>query len=92
MLSILEQYINDPIAGLNIRWDRLDDCYSSSEAIEKALFQKLDSFPRINSKDNTKLRDLSDLLMDINAAKNAGELPGLSYLDTPRRVDAIVLK
>lgn len=92
MPSILQQYINDPIAGLNMLWDRLDDCYSSSEATEKALFQKLDSFPRINSKDNTKLRDLSDLLMEINAAKNAGELPGLSYLDTPRGVDAIVQK
>ncbi|KAK7882975.1 hypothetical protein WMY93_029149 [Mugilogobius chulae] len=85
-------HINHPDLGLQMIWKRLDDCYGSSEVIEKALFQKLDSFPKLNNKDYSKLRDLGDLLMEVNAAKTDGDLPGLSYLDTPRGVNAIVQK
>lgn len=85
-------HISHPAAGLKMIWNRLDECYGSAEVIEKALFQRLDSFPRISNKDFSKLRDLSDLLMELDVARVAGDLPGLSYLDTARGVNPIVQK
>ena len=43
-------------------------------------------------KDPHKLRDLGDLLLELEAAKMDGYLPGLSYLDTSRGVAPIVDK
>ncbi|XP_014829410.1 PREDICTED: uncharacterized protein LOC106907997 [Poecilia mexicana] len=85
-------HINQPAKGLNMIWNRLDASYGASEAIEKALFERLDRFPKIGNKDHTKLQDLSDLLMELDAAKAEGDLPGLSYLDTPRGVHAVAQK
>lgn len=56
------------------------------------MFSKLDSFPKISNKDYSKLRELSDLLMELDAAKAEGDLPGLSYLDTARGINPIVQK
>lgn len=44
--------------------------------IENALFKRLDSFPRLDSKDNIKLRELGDLLMELLSAKEDEYLPG----------------
>ncbi len=60
--------------------------------IESALFMRLDNFPRLSPKDNVKLRELADLLMEILAAKGDAYLPGLAYLDTPRGINPIVEK
>ncbi|KAL7831265.1 hypothetical protein SRHO_G00307680 [Serrasalmus rhombeus] len=73
-------------------WSRLNKWYGSAKIVKKALFQKLESFPRISNKDYSKLRDLSDLLMELNAAKAEGDLPGLFYLNTARGVNPIVQK
>lgn len=48
--------------------------------MENALFKRLDSFPHLSPRDNTKLRELSDLLLELLAAKNEGYFPGLAYL------------
>lgn len=56
--------------------------YSAPEFIEGALFNKLFGFPKISNKDNFKLREFGDLLMEILPAKKDGYLPGLTYLDT----------
>ncbi|KAL4000683.1 acetylcholinesterase [Sarotherodon galilaeus] len=72
--------IKHPPAGLNMIWLRLEECYGSPEAIENSL------------KEPHKLRDLSDLLCELQAAKLDGYLPGLSYLDTARGVHPIVEK
>ncbi len=60
-------------------------CYPG-RVIESALFTRLDNFPRLSPKDNVKLRELADLLMEILAAKGDAYLPGLAYLDTPRGI------
>lgn len=78
--------------ALELIWERLEETYGSPEAIESALFTKLDQFPKIGPRDNQKLRELSDLLQEINAAKQEGYLHGLSYLDTARGVAPIVDK
>ncbi|XP_023812156.1 uncharacterized protein LOC111947642 [Oryzias latipes] len=85
-------HINNPVDGLNMIWDRLERCYGSAEVIEDALFKRIDTFPKITSKDYTKLRKFSDLLMEMQSAKAEGDLPGLAFLDTARGVNPIVQK
>lgn len=68
--------------GLALIWERLDACYGAPEVIEDALFQRIDSFPKISNKEYAKLHELSDLLMELEAAKADRDLPGLHYLDT----------
>lgn len=71
-------YVTDPQAALHLSWTRLKECYVTPEVIESALFKRLDSFPCLSSKENIKLSELSDLLMEL---LSDGYLPGLSYLD-----------
>ena len=85
-------HITNPQAALRLSWTRLRECYATPEVIESALFKRLDNFPRLTSKENIKLRELSDLLMELLSAKEDGYLPGLSYLDTPRGNNPIVEK
>lgn len=56
---------------------------------KKLLFQ---NFPKLTAKDNVKLRELGDLLQEIQGSKEDGYLPGLLYLDTPREIRPIVDK
>ncbi|XP_025762392.1 uncharacterized protein LOC109201783 [Oreochromis niloticus] len=84
--------IRCPEVGLAMTWDRLEEVYGFPEAVEQALFQKVDSFPKITLKEPYKLRDLADLMLELEAAKLDGYLPGLSYLDTSRGIQAIVEK
>lgn len=85
-------HIDNPNTALKMAWDRLDECYGAPEVIESALFRKLDSFPKITNKDNYKLRELGDLLMELLSAKDDGYLPGLAYLDTARGIKPIMEK
>ena len=85
-------HIHYPERGLKMAWDRLDECYGSPEVIENSLFRRLDGFPKISNKDHRKLRELGDLLMELEAAKVDGDLPGLTYLDTARGINPIVQK
>ncbi|XP_060799637.1 uncharacterized protein LOC132901338 [Neoarius graeffei] len=70
----------------------MEECYGTPEAIEGALFTRLESFPKISNKEPAKLRDLADLLQELYATKQDGFLPGLAYLDTARGVAPIVEK
>ncbi|XP_047671761.1 uncharacterized protein LOC125145112 [Tachysurus fulvidraco] len=85
-------HVSNPGLALHKAWERLHECYAAPEIIERSLFQRLDSFPRISVKDHIKLRELSDLLMEIQGAKEDGYLTGLSYLDTSRGIAPIVDK
>ncbi|XP_041432389.1 uncharacterized protein LOC121398035 [Xenopus laevis] len=84
--------INYPDRGLKMVWERLDECYGSIEAIENALFKRIDNFPRIVGRGYQKLRELSDLLREVQVAQEEGDLPGLAFLDTARGVNPIVQK
>lgn len=46
-------------------WERLHDCYAAHEIIEQSFFQIFDSFLKISAKDHTKLREVRDLLVEI---------------------------
>ena len=85
-------HVSNPPAALHLIWVRLEECYATPEIIESALFRRLASFPSLSPKENTKLRELGDLLTELQSAKEDGYLPGLSYLDTPRGINPIVEK
>ncbi|XP_067273612.1 uncharacterized protein [Pseudorasbora parva] len=85
-------HINHPLQGLSLIWERLYETYGSPEMVESALFRKLENFPKISNRESQRLRELGDLLMEIQAAKQDGDLMGLSYLDTPRGVNPIIQK
>lgn len=84
--------IKNPATGLYMAWGRLDEIYGSPEAVEQALFNNLENFPKITTKDPQRLRDLADLLSELQAAKEDGYLAGLSYLDTSRGIKPIIEK
>lgn len=54
------------------------------------LFDKLNCFPKISNKKPQKLRELADLLKEVELARLGGYLPGLSFLDTAWGVAPIV--
>ncbi|KAL3973607.1 sorting nexin-4 [Sarotherodon galilaeus] len=85
-------HILNPAAGAKMVWQRLEECYGSPEAIEDALLKKVEDFPKLTNKDNVKLQELSDILLELQCAKQDGALPGLAYLDTARGVRQIVDK
>nr|XP_055034971.1 uncharacterized protein LOC129422846 [Misgurnus anguillicaudatus] len=85
-------HVVNPDVALKKAWDRLQECYAAPEVMEKSLFKRLDEFPRISTKDYGKLRDLGDLLMEIQGAREEGYLTGLAYLDTARGIGPIVEK
>ncbi|KAM4045123.1 uncharacterized protein ACNLHF_008939 [Anomaloglossus baeobatrachus] len=84
--------INHPSKGLCLLWERLDECYGSSERIEESLFKRLEDFPKISNKSFHMLRELSDLLVELQVAKFEGDLPGLASLDAARGIKPIVNK
>lgn len=84
--------VHHPSQGLKMIWSRIEECYGSPEAIERALFSKIENFPKLSNRDHQKLRELGDVLLEVEYAKQDGHLPGLSYLDTARGVGPIVDK
>ncbi|XP_064461872.1 uncharacterized protein LOC135372079 [Ornithodoros turicata] len=85
-------HINNPSAGVRMAWERLDETFGSAEAIENALLKRLDGFSKISNNDHPRLRELGDLLLELESAKSDPRLSGLSYLDTGRGVNPIVEK
>lgn len=62
-------HINNPPAAPQMAWNRLNEWIGAIErAIEQALLN-LDSFFKITAQDNVKLRELEDILLELNAAK-----------------------
>lgn len=85
-------HITSPALALTKAWERLQECYAAPEIIEKALFDRLDNFPKVLAKEHTKLRELADLIMEMQCAKEDGYLPALSCLDTARGIEPIIAK
>ncbi|XP_051813210.1 uncharacterized protein LOC110970024 isoform X1 [Acanthochromis polyacanthus] len=84
--------INDTTAALKMVWQRLEETYGAPEVIEHTLFKKIEDFPRITCRDNTELRELGDLLLEVELAKAEGYSPGLAFLDTARGVNPFIEK
>lgn len=91
-LRIRAAHAHDPEAGLRHLWQRLDKKYGSPEVIEASLFQRLENFAKISHKDFNQLQALADLLLEVQAVKEEGNLPGLGFLDTSKGINSIVEK
>lgn len=85
-------YVNNPRAGLSMVWQRLEECFGAPEVIEHALLKKVEDFPKLANRENQRLRELGDLLLELLAAKQNGYLSGLSHLDTAHGVNPILAK
>ncbi len=85
-------HVLNATAAIRMAWQRLEECYGAPEVIENALLKKIENIQKLSNKDNHKLRELGDILLELVCAKADGYLPGLAYLDTPRGVSPIVEK
>lgn len=91
--SIRSANINNPAKGLQRLWDRLDERYGSSEAVEASLMAKLNSFPKLTQKDNKRLYELSDILCEIESVKEDSRYQALlAYFDSSSGVLPILNK
>jgi hypothetical protein len=85
-------YIGKPHEGITEIWKKLDERYGCSSVLVKAHLAKLSSVPKINYKDNRKLQEFSDLLLELNCAKKDGVLTGLRVLDEPIYLKPVIAK
>ena len=85
-MRIRSVHVHNSSAGLIMVWQRLEECYGAAEVIEHALLKKIEDFPKLSNRDNVKLRELGDILLELQGAKEDGYLTGLSFLDTARGV------
>lgn len=61
-------HVLNPAAGVHMVWQRLEECYGTPEVIEDALLKKIEHFPRLTNRDNIKLRELGDILLELECA------------------------
>lgn len=93
VLSIKAANPNNPRQAVIRSWSRLDERYGCPEMMEAALKSKLDSFPMLTNKDVSRLYDLSDILDEIEAAKEDTRYSCLlSYFDCSTGITPIVKK
>jgi hypothetical protein len=93
MMSIKAANSSNPIRALTRCWTRLEERFGCPEMMEAALKSKLETFPPISAKDVHRLYDLSDIIDEINAAKEDGRYSCLlSYFDSSTGVIPIVKK
>ncbi|XP_031749223.1 uncharacterized protein LOC101730954 [Xenopus tropicalis] len=86
-------YVNDSCKGLQMSWQRLNEDYGAPEKIEKSLWDRIDNFGNIFERDcSKKLREFSDLVIELLAAKNEGCFLGLGNLDSARGIEDLVKK
>lgn len=71
----------------------MDERYGCPEMGESALINKLTNFPKLSTKDYKKLYELSDILAEIESAKeNKSYQALLAYFDSSSGVVPIVSK
>jgi hypothetical protein len=73
-------------------WTKLGERYGSNVALTKAYVDKLTNFPKIGFKDNKKLQEFGDLLLELQCAKEDGRLQGLRILDEPIYLKPVLTK
>jgi len=92
-ISLRVSNARNPVRGLERIWDRLDERNGNPEMVESALKNKLAHFPRLPDKENNRLYELSDILAEIESAKEDRKYKALlSYFDTSSGIIPIVNK
>ena len=66
--------------------------YGSNVVVTKAHLDKLENFSKISYRDNKKLLELGDLLLELQCAKEDGGLQGLKVPDEPIYIKPVLTK
>ncbi len=82
-------YISKPTEGVTVLWQKLAQRFGSNVVITEV---HLRDFPKIAYRDNKKLQELGDLLLELQCAKSDGGCPGLGILDEPPYIRPVVAK
>nr|XP_034318941.1 uncharacterized protein LOC105335138 [Crassostrea gigas] len=91
--SIRASNVHAPERGLQRIWERLHDRYGRPEMVEATIKKKLDSFPKLSSKEMNRLYDLLDILSELESTKSDVHYSQLlSYFDTSSGINPIVNK
>ena len=85
-------YIERPSEGVKIAWKKMGERFGSSAVLTQAHLNKLNAVSVIGRRDNKKIQELADLLMELQCAKHDGSLTGLAVLDEPTYIKPIVGK
>ena len=85
-------YINNPSDGVAILWQKLRQRYGSDTVITEVYLNKMNDFPKIGYRDNKKLQELGDLLLELQCAKTDGGYPGLRILNEPSCIKPVIAK
>ena len=73
-------------------WKKLGERYGSNVVVTKAHLDKLENFSKIGYRDNKKLQEFGDLLLELQCAKEDGGLQGLKVLDEPIYIKPVLSK
>ena len=85
-------YIENPEEGIKEAWCKLGERFSSNAVVTQVHLKKLKTFPKIGNRENKRLQEFGDLLLELQCAKNDGALRGLKILDEPAYLRPVVTK
>jgi hypothetical protein len=85
-------YINKPTEGVETLWQKVSQRFGSNAVITEIHLNKLKDLPKIGFRDNKKLQELGDLLLELQCAKNDGGYRGLRILDEPAYIKPVIVK
>ena len=85
-------FIENPGEGLKQVWCKLGERFGSNAVVTQVHLAKLNSFPKIGFRDNKRLQEFGDLLLELQCAKNDGGLKGLKILDEPAYLRPVAAK
>ena len=85
-------YIDKPKKGVTEVWAKLGERYGSNIVLTKAHLDKLTNFPKIGLKDNKKLQEFGDVVLELQCAKDNGRQQGLKILDEPIFMKPVLVK
>ena len=60
--------------------------------VTQVHLHKINSFPKIGKQNNEQLQEFTDLLLELQCAKNGGRIKGLQILNEPAYLRPIVAK
>lgn len=85
-------YINKDAEGVAVLWQKLGWRFGSSAVMTEVHLNKLRDFPRVGYRDNKKLQEVGDLLLEQQCAKADSGLPGFRILDEPAYIKPVIVK
>ena len=77
-------FIENPVEGLMQVWCKLGERFGSNAVVTQVHLANLKSSPKIGFRDNKRLQEFGDLLLELQCVKNDGGLRGKLTWQAPR--------